>query len=141
MVVGALPALTVGADKLPDMRPFGYDAAAIADYLTAIGPAGRDLYLTRQLPLDLLLPGLVCLSLILIWQRLAPRFAPALTVVALVAALADYAENAALWRVIGAGDMGWVALASWMTELKWAALCLSFVAVGWTLVARMRRRG
>lgn len=140
MALGPLPVLTVGAGRLPDMRPFGYDAAGVTAYLNAIGSHGRDIYLTRQLPLDLLLPGLLCLSLILIWRRLAPRFAPVLIAVALTAAVADYIENAALWRVIGAGEMGWVPLASTMTGLKWAALSISFAAVVWTLAARVWRR-
>lgn len=140
MALGPLPVLTVGAGRLPDMRPFGYDAAGVTAYLSVIGSHGRDIYLTWQLPLDLLLPGLLCLSLILIWRRLAPRFAHVLIAVALMAAVADYIENAALWRVIGAGEMGWVPLASTMTGLKWAALSISFAAVVCMLAARVWRR-
>ena len=45
-----------------DMRPLGYDSTYISSLFDALGDDGRRYYLTKQLPLDMLYPGLFALT-------------------------------------------------------------------------------
>lgn len=55
--------------KLPDMLPTGYSAPYINQLLTALGESGRHTYLYKQLPMDMLYPGLfgITYCLLLAW--------------------------------------------------------------------------
>jgi len=55
--------------KLFDVSPSGYTIEYAVSLLNAIGPTGRDLYLSLQLPLDFIYPGLfiTSYSLMLAW--------------------------------------------------------------------------
>ena len=85
--------------KLFDMSPVGYTHAYAKELLSAIGPEGRRLYLTRQLPLDFIYPGLFAITytLMLVWlfskryDRQSKIFF--LVFVPAVADLFDYLEN------------------------------------------------
>lgn len=85
--------------KLFDMSPGGYTHAYAKELLSAIGPEGRRLYLTRQLPLDFIYPGLFAITytLMLVWlfskryDRQSKIFF--LVFVPAVAGLFDYLEN------------------------------------------------
>jgi len=46
-----------------DMRPFGYSPTEASTLLDALGMVGREYYLTRQIPLDMLYPVLLALTL------------------------------------------------------------------------------
>lgn len=99
MVVWSLPKITAWAGGLPpfDMRPLGYSPPEARAFLAALPAEGRDFYLTVQHRLDLAYPGLMALSLVLVFRRMAPG-APGLALAALAIAGAgfDYAENAAV---------------------------------------------
>jgi hypothetical protein len=64
MVFVTIPEVMAFADnmKLFDMSPMGYDPAYAQELLTQLGPDGRHTYLTRQLPLDMIYPGLFAIT-------------------------------------------------------------------------------
>lgn len=82
-----------------DMRPTGYDMEDAQNLLAALGPAGRQYYLWRQIPLDLVYPALFGFSffLLAIWLGVKLQaFQRSLTVcayIAVAAAVFDYVEN------------------------------------------------
>lgn len=88
--------------KLLDMSPTGYSYAYAKKLLDSIGPEGRQAYLTRQLPMDFIYPGLFALtySLMLIWlffkrfERQAKIYWLAL--LPIIAGAFDYSENIAI---------------------------------------------
>ena len=43
---------------LPDMMPMGYSVDYVRDLFTKLGTEGRNTYLTQQIPLDMIYPGL-----------------------------------------------------------------------------------
>jgi hypothetical protein len=63
-----------GGMKLLDMKPSGYNPAYVDSLLSALGDKGRSAYLFRQLPLDMIYPGLFaityCLLLAFILKKL-----------------------------------------------------------------------
>jgi hypothetical protein len=83
-----------------DMMPFGYDAEYAARFLGSLGAEGRNYYLTRQIPLDLLYPGLFAFSYASIWLWLLSKsseryhWLQAGALLAVVAGACDYVENA-----------------------------------------------
>jgi hypothetical protein len=85
--------------NLFDMSPGGYSLEYAGSLLDAIGADGRQTYLTRQLPMDFVYPGLfaVTYTLLLTWlfnkgfSQRSPIFYLAL--VPAVAGLFDYLEN------------------------------------------------
>lgn len=85
--------------KLFDMSPSGYSSEYAGNLLNAIGADGRQTYLTLQLPMDFVYPGLfaVTYALLLVWLfnkgfvRESPVFY--LAFVPTIAGLFDYLEN------------------------------------------------
>ncbi len=96
-----IPAVQAQAPELPlfDVSPGGYSLEYATTLLAAIGESGRQIYLTRQLPLDFVYPGLVAVTytLLLIWlfkqgfAAKSPIFY--LAFVATFAGFFDYLEN------------------------------------------------
>lgn len=81
-----------------DMRPFGYGPREAAALLGALGDDGRAYYLTRQIPLDMVYPAILALTLTLAitWvRRTVPGDWITRTgvILAISAAAFDYAEN------------------------------------------------
>ncbi len=99
MVLGTLEHLSDLAGAPPfDLRPAGYSQTDAADLLHALGDPGRRYYLTRQVPLDTLYPGLLALTLISTFRWRAAWFGPTAMTrlggpVAILAAGFDYVEN------------------------------------------------
>lgn len=71
MLSYSIPAVSAFAPDLPifDLSPTGYSFGYANELLDALGVEGRDLYLSIQLPLDFIYPGLfsVTYSLLLVW--------------------------------------------------------------------------
>lgn len=71
MIGYSIPAVSAFAPELPlfDMSLTGYTFAYANELLSALGAEGRSLYLTTQLPLDFIFPGLFAItySLLLVW--------------------------------------------------------------------------
>ncbi|WP_298429236.1 hypothetical protein [uncultured Jannaschia sp.] len=99
MVSVTLAHLEIVSELAPfDMRPLGYSPIEAASLIDGLGIAGRKYYLTRQIPLDMLYPALLALTLssTIIWfgkhmpNRRIIHFGVALSV---GIALFDYIEN------------------------------------------------
>lgn len=85
--------------ELLDLKPMGYEAAYAEDLLHNLGTEGREAYLTQQIPLDLIYPGLfaVTYALMLAWLIRysfgTTRKFNWLVYVPIVAGCFDYLEN------------------------------------------------
>lgn len=82
-----------------DMRPFGYSGLEARQLLTALGEQGRNFYLTHQIPLDLIYPTLLALTLVSLLRLCARKIGQTrliqIGILATVFAAAfDYLENA-----------------------------------------------
>ncbi|RRD57887.1 hypothetical protein EII20_05265 [Comamonadaceae bacterium OH2545_COT-014] len=136
MLLVTVPRLRALAGGLPivDMLPW-YEPAYIAELMARLGAQGRHDYLYRQMPLDMVYPGLFALTyagLIAFWARALPwpqlRLAAALPP---LAALFDYLENAAMITLLGAYPAmpGWAMQASPLfSAAKTALVSLSLLA-------------
>ena len=71
MLSYSIPAVTAFAPEIPlfDLSPTGYTFAYANELLNALGTEGRSTYLSTQLPIDFIYPGLfsVTYSLMLVW--------------------------------------------------------------------------
>jgi len=139
-----------------DMLPGGYDLVAAQQLLDALGDEGRAFYLTRQIPLDLLYPGLFALAYSLSWRWLAPRAWPGapwlvkFSRVAIAAGLADYVENAFIivmltsyphitTEFVTAASIATVIKAV-LTTITLTALTVMLVRFAWNHIAAYKRR-
>ena len=127
----------------PDLRPFdahltGYTMAQARDYLAAIPPATKALYLGQFRLWDTIAPALIAFTLggviwvqgrgLRQWVRLLLLLAPAGYL------LMDYAENALVADLLRAGiDATGAAIlrASQFTQVKWAFLGLALLITLW----------
>lgn len=85
--------------KLLDMLPTGYNQDYVNELLMTLGEQGRHIYLTKQIPVDMIYPLLFGLtySLLLAYflkklNKLKPPFSY-LCLLPIIAGIADYAEN------------------------------------------------
>ncbi len=134
MLFFSLPVLVSEANGLwPfDARIFGYSVEQARIYISTISNEGLAFYLTTQSMLDFSFPALYALSLILTFYHLAPKL-PVLYLLPLAAALFDYYENATVTRILLSAEpeAALVGLASLLTQLKYAAIALSLLAILW----------
>ncbi|CAM4225888.1 hypothetical protein [Zobellia nedashkovskayae] len=85
--------------RLLDMMPTGYDPNYVKALFNALGPQGRDAYIYRQLPVDMVYPALFgisyCLVLAYFFKKLNKLNSKLffLCLLPLFAGLADYLEN------------------------------------------------
>lgn len=88
-----------GGLKILDMMPMGYDFAYVKSLFDALGEEGRNAYLYRQIPLDLLFPSLMGITFTLILAYLLRYINKLeskwfyLALLPLFAGLFDYCEN------------------------------------------------
>ena len=129
MLLYSIPAVVSAAPdmKLFDMSPAGYSPGYAARLLEAIGPEGRSHYLSIQLPLDFVYPGLFALTytLLMVWlfrksfDDNSKIFY--LSLVPIFAGLFDYLENIgiiAMLRTFPEVSPQVVKMASMFTILK-----------------------
>jgi hypothetical protein len=145
----SIPKVTASAPemKLFDLSPSGYTTEYAISLLNAIGQQGRDLYLSLQLPLDFIYPGLFIIfySIFFAWllkknHGLESKVYYALYL-PILAGLFDYAENILIIMMLKAYphlDSGLVAAASLATIVKsilssifFTLLLLSIIQVIW----------
>lgn len=120
-----------------DMQPFGYSVLEARQLLTALGEQGRHYYFAYQIPLDLIYPALLALTLISIlrWSAGRAGFPKAIRAgvsLALCAASLDYLENAfvAAMLIEGPGSSEvLIRLASLATLLKSLATTAALIVV------------
>ena len=136
MVVVTLPHLAeLAGDRVFDMRPQGYSEETARAIWTALGEEGRRYYLTRQLPLDAVFPGLMAVALVLGLRWMGQRGLAAswvcLGIIAAVgAALADYSENILVAiMLMGEVTAGVARAASMATVVKSVANTAAYVLV------------
>ncbi|GAB5565615.1 MAG: hypothetical protein Wins2KO_26780 [Winogradskyella sp.] len=85
--------------KLLDMMPMGYDLNYVTELFTALGANGRSIYLTNQIPVDMVYPLLFALSYCLLMGYLLKRLHKLnsqyifLCLLPIIAGIADYLEN------------------------------------------------
>jgi hypothetical protein len=95
-----------GGMKLFDLMPAGYDLEYAKSLLQQLGEEGRNLYLTRQLPVDLFYPLLsaIAYTLLMAWlfKRLNFIDKPVfwLCLIPFMAGLFDYLENISIILMI-----------------------------------------
>lgn len=146
MVLVTLPHLRQASGGMDafDLLPGGYGFDDATRFLGALGAEGRSYYLGRQIPLDLVYPGLFALSYALLWKWLLakatglPKMLGAVIYLPLFAGLADYAENAGIIAMlIQFPDLSemLVATASTFTIIKALSSTLFFVALLGLLLA------
>jgi len=138
MLLYSIPAVTAFAPQLPifDLSPFGYSFNYATDLLNALGVEGRNLYLSTQLPLDFIYPGLfsVNYSLLLVWL-LGKIYSEDSNVyyfvfVPFLAGVFDYFENVFIIKMITSFPdikIATVKVASFFTLLKSSFTMLFFL--------------
>lgn len=140
MLLFTLPHLQqlAGGMKPFDLLPQGYDITYVINFMGAIGDEGRAFYLTRQIPLDLIYPGLFAVTFAGMWLWLLSKAAnvPSLwrwgMLLPILAGLADYVENGLIIAMlIYYPDIsrGMAATASLTTIFKSMATAMYFVAL------------
>lgn len=104
MLLVTIPQVMAFADdmQLLDVLPFGYESQYVQLLFDTLGEEGRHAYLTRQLPLDMIYPGLFAVSYSLITVYLLSKMgkfkglAVNLAFLPVIVGLADYLENAGI---------------------------------------------
>ena len=135
----------LAATGLPpfDERPAGYTLSGVLRDFRLLGPAGLSDYTAYRI-VDLVFPWLLCGLVAGVMLRLDAARA---TMWPWLAALADTAENAALWTMLATRDdlsPQLVPIASFLTQLKfvlYALMLLMLLAVGIRYLLRQRRTG
>ena len=85
--------------KLLDMMPTGYDVNYVSELFSSLGEIGRDIYLTNQIPVDMIYPLFFaltyCLLLAYFLNKLDKLHSPFtyLCLLPIIAGMADYMEN------------------------------------------------
>jgi hypothetical protein len=150
MVLWSLPRLQVMAGGLAgfDLRPMGYSPSEARELLAALGPKGADFYLSVQLWIDSVYPGLMAAVLIFAFAALAQGiWVWILTAGAFVMAGCDYLENHAIAGLLRAGPdavndamitsaSGWTLWKSISSTVVFTALLVLLARAGWL---RLRR--
>ena len=135
--------------KLFDLSPTGYTPDYAISLLEALGSEGRATYLTLQLPLDFLYPGLFAItySLLLTWlfnkgAEVGSRIFY-FSLVPMLAGLFDYIENVFIILMLKSYpdmSLSLVELASFFTVLKSGFTTTFFILFFWGLVRFMKKK-
>ena len=134
MIFGTLAHIETLSGLRPfDMRPGGYSAELANSLINDLGPSGRRYYLTRQIPLDLVYPYLMALTLVSLLKWLGSGGVSQNLVrigiwFSIAAAIADYLENAGICFMI----LSWPAISA---NAVLAASVSSIVKSGLTTAA------
>lgn len=144
MIFYSIPAVVSFAPELIlfDMSPTGYSFQNAMELLDVLGPEGRSIYLTKQLPLDFIYPGLfaVTYSLLLAWLFLKSVSQQSkiyyLTIVPILAGVCDYTENFFIIVMINSfPDLSpnLVSTASLFTIMKSSFTSIFFILILWAI--------
>ena len=101
MIAITIPKVMVfsGGMKLLDMMPMGYDIEYVKSLFETLGEKGRDVYLSRQIPVDMIYPFLFGISyslLIAFFLKKIDKLNSVLFFLCwlpVIAGIADYLEN------------------------------------------------
>ena len=116
-----------------DLRPWGYGERYVQKYLNALSEEGIDTYLGLQHQIDLIFPVVLAAAFVVLFRRkLGTAAGLAMTVVAVIGAVADYSENALVTTILTSDvTPGQVMLSSGMTIVKWLADLGCLAMAGW----------
>nr|WP_233164303.1 hypothetical protein [Snuella sedimenti] len=130
--------------KLLDMMPGGYSQEYVSTLFLTLGYEGRRLYLWNQIPIDMVYPFLfgICYSLLLVYflkkiNRVNSKLLY-LTLLPIVAGLADYAENLGIITMLNAAPeiaLTTAQLTNVFTLIKSIASTIYFVVLLATIIA------
>lgn len=151
MLYYSIPAVSAFAPELPifDLSPLGYSFSYASELLDTLGIEGRNLYLSTQLPLDFIYPGLfsITYSLLLVWlfgktfngNSKVYYFA----LVPFLAGIFDYVENVFIIKMISSFpdlQVTTVKAASTFTILKSSFTILFFILLiaGFALLCKQK---
>jgi len=147
----SIPAVVSFAPELVlfDLSPTGYSYQNAVELLGALGPEGRSIYLTTQLPLDFIYPGLFAItySLLLTWLFLKSTGHQSkifyLTMVPILAGVCDYIENIFIIAMINSfpdlsSDI--VGIASLFTIMKSSFTSIFFILLLWAVFMYFKNR-
>jgi hypothetical protein len=135
--------------KILDMMPLGYDAAYVSTLFDTLGTAGREAYLYKQIPVDLLYPLLFGISSCLVLAYFFNKLGKAdssfiyLCFISLFSGLFDYAENIGIISLLHhyPDQPTWMILmTSFFSVLKSLFTTLYFVILIITLIAFIKSR-
>ena len=140
MILFPIPQLKelAGGMKIPDMMPTGYDPAYVNTLLLNLGEKGRNLYLYKQIPFDMIYPFLYGFSFtlllayiynLLFTKNTILRF---ICLIPFIATIFDYAENITIAKLIYTFPYFSVSnalMANTFTILKSSFTILSFILV------------
>lgn len=151
MLSYSIPVVSAFAPEFPlfDLSPFGYSFSYANELLSTLGADGRNLYLSTQLPLDFLYPGLfsITYSLMLIWlySKLFDKNSKInyFALVPLLAGIFDYIENILIIKMISSFpdlQATTVKIASMFTVLKSSFTMFFFflLIVGFVLLLKQK---
>ena len=151
MLSYSIPAVTAFAPELPifDLSPLGYSFNYANELLDTLGAEGRNLYLSIQLPLDFIYPGLFSLtySLLLVWL-FGKTFNENskiyyLALVPFLAGIFDYVENVFIIKMINSFpdlQVNTVKIASTFSILKssFTSVFFTLLIVGFALLFKQK---
>ncbi|HSI90916.1 MAG TPA: hypothetical protein VK927_07340 [Adhaeribacter sp.] len=140
MIFYSIPKLMAysGGLRILDMMPAGYDFPYVKSLFTALGKEGRAAYLTLQLPLDMLYPGLFGVSYALLMGYFLKKTGKLetwyfkLVYLPLIAAFFDYLENIGIFFLLNsypALPPSLVSLTSIVSVLKSVLSAIFFVTL------------
>lgn len=101
MLLVTIPYVMAFSDGMPlfDMMPTGYSHGYVFQLLEALGVDGRDAYLTKQIPVDMIYPGLFGVTYALVFRYFMKKAGKAssrwnaISYLPLIAGVCDYIEN------------------------------------------------
>jgi hypothetical protein len=135
--------------KILDMMPLGYDAAYVTTLFDTLDTAGREAYLYKQLPVDLLYPLLFGISSCLVLAYFLNKLGRAdssliyLCFIPLFSGLFDYAENIGIILLLNRypDHTTWmIAITSIFSVLKSSFTTLYFILLIVILIAYAKNR-
>jgi hypothetical protein len=151
MLFYSIPIVMAFAPELPifDLSPLGYSFNYANELLNTLGTEGRNIYLTTQLPLDFIYPGLFSLtySLMIVWLfgKIFDENSKVyyFSFIPFLAGIFDYAENIFIIKMINSFpelQVTTVKVASIFTLLKSSFTMLFFILliVGFALLFKQK---
>jgi hypothetical protein len=140
MLVITIPKLMTfsGGKEILDMIPTGYNADYVKDLMESLSGEGRTYYLTKQLPLDFIYPGLFAFTYALIFmfflKKINTNSSPwqFVALLPIIAGFADYVENVCIISIIEMFpevSTSLVQFSSVVSVLKAGATTIYFVAL------------
>ncbi len=151
MLMYSLPLVSIYAPELVlfDMSPMGYSYIQATELLTSLGIDGRNAYLSVQLPLDFIYPGMFAVSYALLITWILKQYLPKdskLFFIAFIPLLAggfDYLENFGIITMLNSFpniSENLVSYTSAFTIVKSGATTVFFILLILSLIPILKRR-